>query len=85
MLSLVNSVETQYRQDVAQRDRERALMASIRENLEARRRAARSAGAAGSGHPGTGTAPAPKAAWARPIGVRLAADADPRMTGACVA
>jgi hypothetical protein len=60
MLSLVTAAEQQYRYDTAARDRELALLASIRE-----RRLAEST---------VTQAPfrlAPRAAWARPIGVRL--------------
>lgn len=61
MLSLVTAAEQQYRQDSRMRDRELALVASIRE-----RRAAERARIV--------VAPrAKRAAWARPIGVRLAA------------
>ncbi|WP_137843029.1 hypothetical protein [Microbacterium sp. 2FI] len=60
MLSLVTAAEQQYRYDTAARDRELALLASIRERRLAEAMFAE--------------APvrlAPRAAWARPIGVRL--------------
>ncbi|KRB36484.1 hypothetical protein [Microbacterium sp. Root180] len=60
MLSLVTAAEQQYRHDTWARDRELALLASIRE-----RRAAEKAVAPRQTRPR-------RAAWARPIGVRLA-------------
>lgn len=59
MLSLVTAAEQQYRHDTWSRDRELALLASIRD-----RRAAEAADAA--------RPRARRAAWARPIGLRLA-------------
>ncbi len=60
MLSLVTAAEQQYRHDTWARDRELALLASIRE-----RRAAEAAVAPRRDRPR-------RAVWARPIGVRLA-------------
>ena len=65
MLSLVTAAEQQYRQESRWRDRELALLASIREH--------RAADAAVRPQPAASVAPRPqRAAWARPIGVRLA-------------
>ncbi len=61
MLSLVTAAEQQYRHDTWVRDRERALLASIRD-----RRAAEQAARAAAPRR------ARRTAWARPIGVRLA-------------
>lgn len=60
MLSLVTAAEQQYRHDTWARDRELALLVSIRE-----RRAAEAAAVPPRPRPR-------RAAWARPIGVRLA-------------
>jgi hypothetical protein len=61
MLSLVTAAEQQYRHDTWARDRELALLASIRERRAAER------------EPRVAARPRPqRAAWARPIGVRLA-------------
>lgn len=63
MLSLVTAAEQQYRHEAQWRDRELALLASIRERREAEKIA-------------FAAAPIPprpqRAAWARPIGVHLA-------------
>lgn len=71
MLSLVTAAEQQYRHDTWARDRERALLAAIRE-----RRAAESVERA---------VPKQRIArtqWARPIGVRLT-NAEVCTTAAC--
>ena len=60
MLSLVTAAEQQYRHDTWARDRDLALIASIRD-----RRAAQQAQSVTSARPR-------RAAWARPIGLRLA-------------
>lgn len=65
MLSLVTAAEQQYRHETQWRDREIALLASIRD-----RRAAEAAAAAA---PVRIVAPRPqRVAWARPIGAHLA-------------
>ncbi|WP_374314608.1 hypothetical protein [Microbacterium sp.] len=61
MLSLVTAAEQQYRHDTWARDRERAILDSIRD-----RRAAEKAALAET------TRRPRRTAWARPIGVRLA-------------
>ena len=65
MLSIINAAEVQFRHDVEVRDRELALLASIRE-----RRAARSLLVPTA--PVVRRAPArtPRAAWPRPIGIK---------------
>lgn len=61
MLSLVTAAEQQYRHDTWARDRERALLASIRERREAQ-----------SAERAVPARRVPRGPWARPIGVRLA-------------
>jgi len=76
MLSLVTAAEQQYRHESWLLDRDLALLASIRERRVAE------AGAVTTAAP---RAVRPqRAAWARPIGVRLASS-DPCATTACAA
>ena len=65
MLSIINAAEVQFRHDVEVRDRELALLASIRE-----RRAARSLLVPAAPAVRPTPARAPRAAWARPIGIK---------------
>jgi hypothetical protein len=71
MLSLVTAAEQQYRHDTQWRDRELALLASIRVRREAE--AAASAALASAAAAPVAARPQ-RAAWARPIGARLAND-----------
>lgn len=65
MLSLVTAAEHQYRHDTWNRDRDNALLASIREH-----RLASAEIVAPVAAPVAAAAPRPRrAAWARPIGV----------------
>ncbi|HWM15840.1 MAG TPA: hypothetical protein VNP97_04565 [Microbacterium sp.] len=74
MLSIVHAAESQFRFESATRDRERALIASIR----SRRAAALEAAAVETAVPAVSvaaeprrvTARAARTAWARPIGVK---------------
>lgn len=76
MLSLVTAAEQQYRHESSVREREHALLVAIRD---------RRAGLARIDQPVTVTAARPqRTAWARPIGVRLAA-AEPCATSCAVA
>ena len=74
MLSLVTAAEQQYRHESASRDRELALLRSIR----ARRESQAAALAAPAPAPASAAPARPRGVWARPIGVRAAeADACP--------
>jgi hypothetical protein len=64
MLSLVTAAEQQYRHETQWRDRELALLASIRDRQRAEAEAAIRVSVAAP-------ARAQRSAWARPIGVRL--------------
>lgn len=64
MLSLVTAAEQQYRHESTWRDRELALIVAIRDR--------RAALAAAPAMPVAAPARLPRAAWARPIGARLA-------------
>jgi len=74
MLSIVHAAESQFRYESATRDRERALLASIRDRRAAAVEAAALEAAAPvistSVEPRRATARATRAAWARPIGVK---------------
>ncbi|NLP83095.1 hypothetical protein HF576_04485 [Microbacterium sp. CFH 90308] len=70
MLSLVTAAEHQYRHDVWTRDRDNALLASIREH-----RAAEAAAAPVVPSPVTAAPRAKRAAWPRPIGAHRGAEA----------
>ena len=65
MLSLVTAAEHQYRHDVWTRDREIAVLTSIRE---------RRAPAAATVAPAERVAPRARRAWARPIGMHSSAE-----------
>lgn len=65
MLSLVTAAEHQYRHDVWTRDREIAVLASIRE---------RRTPAAVEPAPVERVAPRTRRAWARPIGIQSSAE-----------
>lgn len=69
MLSLVTAAEHQYRHDVWTRDREIAVMASIRERLAPEPVVAASVAA-----PLERVAPRARRAWARPIGLHSSAE-----------
>ena len=77
MLSLVTAAEQQYRHDTWSRDREQALLVSIRD-----RKAAEAAALAA---PHVKVAPRQRrAAWARPIGAHFA-QPDPCTTACAIA
>lgn len=83
MLSLVTAAEQQYRHDTWSRDRDHAVLISIREHRAAE--AAALAIPAPVVPPAATPAPrAKRAAWARPIGLHLA-PSDPCPTGCAVA
>jgi hypothetical protein len=76
MLSLVTAAEHQYRHETSVREREHALLVSIRD---------RRAGLALIDQPVAVAAARPqRTAWARPIGVRLAVD-EPCPTACAIA
>jgi hypothetical protein len=65
MLSIINAAEVQFRHDVEVRNRELALIASIRE-----RRAARALLVPAAPVVRPASARTARAAWARPIGIK---------------
>lgn len=75
MLSLVTAAEQQYRHDTWSRDRDQALLVSIRARQAAERglpaRAAAASVAPAAVAPAAVAAPLARAVWARPIGARL--------------
>ncbi|WP_127473101.1 hypothetical protein [Microbacterium sulfonylureivorans] len=77
MLSLVTAAEQQYRHETLWRDRELALLASIRD-----RRASEAAARAAAAAPAT--ARPQRAVWARPIGAHFS-QADSCTTSCAVA
>ncbi|WP_214465379.1 hypothetical protein [Microbacterium flavescens] len=70
MLSLVTAAEQQYRHESQMRDRELALLGSIRARREAQEAAPVAALVAPSAAPATAAPARSKGAWARPIGAR---------------